>query len=124
MEHRWHTLKRDYPKATFFEITWEEPEELHQGAVRIRHQLGCDQGKKVALNKTHVSRDAKTVDCSLFVQQDLEYRKLMNFTRETMSILYSSHPQHVDFEECFDTRSQLEAAIGGDTSSEWILPAE
>lgn len=124
MEHRWHTLRRSFPKATFFEITWEEPDELHDGAVRVRQQLGCDAGNKVALNKTHVTRHAKTVDCSQYVREDLEYRKLMNYDQETLSILYGSHPQHVDFEECFDTRVQLESAIGGDTDSRWILPAE
>ena len=122
MEHRWHTLQRDYPQATFFEITWEEPEELHDAAVRVRQQLGCDAGRKVALNKTHVSRHAKTVNCSHYVHEDLEYRKLMKFSPETMSILYGDHPQHLDFEECFDTRSQLESAIGTESSSGCILP--
>jgi len=131
VEHRWHTLRqRAYPDASrplFFEVTWSDPGELGLGFENLAKDLGCASGRGMENAKKHVQHKDGTRNCTSFIQQDLDYRRLMKYNDSTLQILLK-HPQHVDSTECMETHEELAAAIqlysdDDDSLSQWVLPA-
>lgn len=128
VEHRWYTLQRDYKQPSYSEITWSTGDELQAGLRKVRESWGCSITADVNYTlheKKHVEHKVGTLNCSGYIRQDLEYRKLMDFDEETSSILYQ-HPQRVlDDEECMDSLQDLQKAIDGanSPSSSWVLPS-
>ena len=135
MEHRWHTLQRDYVRPTYHEVTWSTREELLEGLRQVRRSWGCssidyehlmssDNPDRIHIEKKkHVedgSEGARLYNCSEFIRQDLEYRALAGYDDNTQSILFRRHPQRVDDKECVDTPEELRAAVGH--ASSFILP--
>eukprot|EP00977_Amphora_coffeiformis_P008763 scaffold1984_cov162-Amphora_coffeaeformis.AAC.12 len=127
MEHRWYTLQRDFPKVTFWDASWETPEELEEKLQQIRIKLGLPRKEsRGAPQKNHVKHIEASLNCSDFVTQDLDYRQKMQFNQSTWQILYERRPQHVDYDECKDSRSDVLAVLGDHYtthSTEWVLPA-
>jgi hypothetical protein len=130
MEHRWHTLqkmfytnhiispepRRHVPggdgKPTFIEVTWDSKDELHDGINWVRKQFGCTPAHVVTNVHPHVKHNNGTANCTQYIWEDLEYRKLMRYDITTSSVLFPHHlPQHVDSRECSEDRNELEMKI-------------
>lgn len=145
MEHRWHTLKAahkdrlngskgNHASPMFFELTWSSPVQLSEETNRLRRTLGCTTVKtEQVAKKKHVKHENGTKICALNIQQDYEYRRLMNYDNITLQILVSSRfPQHVDSEECMESPEQIKkltrvhAAEQGMRYDEdtWVFPPE
>ena len=134
MEHRWHTLqKREYKEGSrpdFYEITWSTPDELKSGFDTLLQDLGCAPTNHIPNAKKHVKHREGQRNCASFIQQDLEYRRLMQYNKSTLDILFQN-PQPVDSAECRETREELVQAIrrysGNDAAAadlnNWVLPA-
>ena len=80
------------------------------------------------VKNSHISHAAGTKNCSDFVRQDLEYRKKMNFNTTTWNVLFGQHAQHVNYDDCQDSRENV-LSIMGETfyqrkRNEWVLPGE
>jgi len=159
MEHRWYTLTTTYDidstttttttttsiiatsseqeseergRPAFHEMTWNNADELSQQINELRIGLGCNQAS-VQNKKQHVAHKTRALNCSDFIQQDLQYRRMMNYDNATLQILVSSRfPQHLDSGECMETRQELKEAIEKYAASEglqcdenaWVLPIE
>jgi len=139
MEHRWHTLKAMYQdgrhesrRPVFFEVTWSSSEQLTEEINKLRSTLGCNT-TKISKTKRHVHHKKQTKLCALDIEQDFEYRRLMNYDDTTLHILVSGRfPQHVDSDECVESLeklknlTQLHAAEHGVPYDEdtWVFPLE
>jgi len=112
MEHRWHTLTSKYNDGqSYHEITWSDTEELKDGIDDLRGKLGCTSAK-VQNAKVHLKHVEKSVNCSDLICQDMEYRRVMEYDVDTLSILVSSKfPQHVDMNDCMETGIELKRVI-------------
>lgn len=128
IEHRWHTLQQREYKASpsFYEITWSDSEELTSGFESLLKELGCSPQGQLYKAKQHVKHKEGKRNCTSFIHQDLEYRRLMDYNDSTLQILFK-HPQHVDSKECMETRKELQEVIklySDDTDlSAWVLPS-
>jgi hypothetical protein len=131
VEYRFHSLQQNYPNdnggPTFLQVTWSKSEELANGLVEVRKQLGCQSKTDgiVPNTKSHVDHNAKSRNCSSYILQDLAYRRLMQYNQEIQAILFRHHPQRVDDEECMDTRDEFMSAIHsspGETLDNWVVP--
>jgi hypothetical protein len=113
MEHRWHTLQQMFAGnhennvPNFIEVTWNNRQELQEGVDWVRNQLGCSPVVKLDHQHPHVKHDSKTLNCSHFLWEDLEYRKVMKFHSDTADILFGHLPQRVGGEECSETAAEL-----------------
>jgi hypothetical protein len=160
MEHRWYTLtaaykidgstgavinnarssnirsisnnnNNDITSPTFLQATWSNKTELKTELDHVRQSLGCEPLDSVANVHRHVDHQERTLNCTSFIQQDFEYRRLMEYKDNTIRRLVSNrYPQHVDSKECVETRQELEEAIklfsteAGKPYDEsmWVLP--
>jgi len=143
MEYRWHTMKAmyqdgrhesrsDHASPMFFEITWSSSEQLTKEIDKLRSTLGCCP---VEIKKTqqHVQHPNHTKICALDIQQDFEYRRLMNYNDTTLKIIVSSQfPQHVDSEKCVESPEEIkqltrfhaaEQGMAYDADA-WVFPLE
>lgn len=130
MEHRWHSLLMMFNssngaissalpqhdsgtsgKPAFIEVTWNNEEELRNGVNWVRKQLGCSPVKALVKQHPHVNHKEGTLNCSRYLWEDFEYRKVMNFSAKMNDILFSDKPQHLGIEECSETKSDLEQMI-------------
>lgn len=124
MEHRWHSIQEiefenvEIPdrqgegRPTFLEYTWNTGEELRSELSKLRNRLGCSELEETPHAHVHVWKKNRDRKCNEEIRQDLEYRKLMKYDSEVLETLISSRfPQHVDSEECIESREQLEQAI-------------
>ncbi len=145
VEHRWHTLQqisydeeirernvqgRARGRPSFFEVTWNNPEELSAGIQKLRNIFGCSPLSKINHEHEHRTHSQNNLNCSEDIRQDLEYRRKMKYDTETLKILVSSRfPQHVDSPECENSPEDLEKAIELYSAgiafhdSEWVLPS-
>jgi hypothetical protein len=110
-------------RPTFFEVTWSSSQEYSSQLQRVHSQLGCsriDPGGNNNNNKTaeaahtnpHVPKEKIQKNCSLYIQQDMEYRKLMKFTPEQNKRLFGTVPQKVNVNnECIDSREEIISTI-------------
>ena len=144
IEHRWYTLTATYEygidsnitssaiatttiseqeseergRPAFYQVTWNNEGDLTKQINELRIGLGCSQ-TSVGNAKKHVTRTKRAIKCSDFIQQDLQYRRVMNYDDDTLQLLVSRRfPQHVDSEECMETRQELKEAIEKHADSE------
>jgi hypothetical protein len=129
-QERERERKRGRPR--FYEVTWNNGEELSKEVHELRKKFGCTPPPEVKHEHRHIRHVKRSLNCTEQIRQDLEYRTLMNYDSETLEILVSSqNPQHVDSEECVESREELEQAITTYTAaggmdfdeSAWVLPA-
>jgi len=135
VEYRYHKIRQQFGDAKdqphWIEITWTTAEEIAAGVEHVKARLGCNYNasiQTVTNHKSHQRHDRGTWDCIHMIAEDLEYRKLMNFTTEQRAALFGAIPQRLDGGECNATRQSLWAAIQQDGEVEdkvpkqWVLP--
>lgn len=132
MEEKWHVLtaKNRGKSPRFHEITWSSSEELKQGLFELRQSFGCnDEQQEIDKHKIHITHKAGIRNCSDMIRQDLEYRRLMRYSRdkERYQRLFGEFPQHVDSSDCKDSGDELMRAIrqysdgSEEVLYEWVL---
>ena len=118
MEHRWYTLQNMFQDNTstaassprFIEVTWNNNVELQEAVNYVREQLGCTPVKNVIHQHPHVSHTTIR-NCSRYIWDDLQYRKIMGYSDDTTDVLFTRKPQHVGGEECSESGVELKENI-------------
>lgn len=121
IEARWHAMVKQYNNSSdsantvslFLEMTWSSKEDFQQSSDEIRSQLGCIPWN-APNSKKHVSKVQNSVNCTFLVEQDFEYRQMMQFDAETYKMLYENEdwtlPDHMaDSGMCMEDREELDA---------------
>jgi len=147
MEHHWYTLRQQRNISTgndaapaFYEMTGRHRANLplilpHCFVIwAVRQIINASSSMILPKAKQHVRHSPKSRNCAEFTQQDLEYRRKMQYNRTVLDILF-----HHRYPECRATRDELLQYIqlysgGGeddnnatnDASTDWsarVLPA-
>mmetsp|Transcript_5118 Transcript_5118/g.9720 ORF Transcript_5118/g.9720 Transcript_5118/m.9720 type:complete len:112 (-) Transcript_5118:10-345(-) len=94
-------------------MTWSSKEDFQQSSDEICSQLGYIPWN-APNSKKHVSKIQNSVNCTFLVEQDFEYRQMMQFDAETYKMLYKNEdwtlPDHMaDSGMCIEDREELDA---------------
>ncbi|KAL7512518.1 hypothetical protein ACHAXN_009483 [Cyclotella atomus] len=113
LEHRWYTLQRIFDSnesPRFIEVTWNNQQELQEGLNCVRQQLGCTPLQSLKNEHPHVKHTEK-LNCSQYIWEDLEYRKVMRFDYKQRSVLFGKVPQLLGGDECSESNNELKEIL-------------